>query len=194
MNLTQLRNLASSLKLIRFSSLRKAELQALVDAKQNNQPIPVKYIHPGVIFKKMLGLPIWGWCIDELKILPGKYLQALCIVMGIPKSGTKTKLLDRLLSTAEVRKALADFKPQPQQQSLSEIIQNPNFSGENDSVLKLANAYKGEELKALCKKVRAFAGSTKYAMAASLLNWKIQSSKKGADAFQQVIATLKGQS
>lgn len=175
MNLTQLRNLAESLKLIRFSSLRKAELQALIDAKQNNQPIPVKHIHPGMIFKKMLGLPIWQWCIDELKILPGKYLQALCIVMGIPKTGTKVKLLDRLLSTAEVRKALANFKGQ-------------------DDVQALANSFKGAVLRALCKKVKAFAGSTKYAMAASLLNWKIQSTKKGADVFQQVIATLKGQS
>lgn len=190
MNLTQLRDLAKSLKLIRTSGLKKAELQELIDLRQADRNIPPKHMHPGVIFKKLLSLPSWEWCVEELQVLSGKYLQALSIVMGIPKSGTKAKILERLQTTAEVRFALSDFKHVPQDVTL-ESAANATFVTGDPEVLRLASTYKGEFLKALCRKVKCFAGSTKYAMAAALLQWKNQSAHIGVDAYKAVLASLK---
>ncbi|MUH00083.1 hypothetical protein F7734_50550 [Scytonema sp. UIC 10036] len=173
--LTQLREQAKSLKLIRLSGLKKSELQSLIDARvQKFGDIPVKHLHPGSVFKKMLGIASWEWSDAQLNILPGKYLSALCQVMGIPYSGTKAKCLERLKNAARVRQILKDY-----------------MSG--DDIQALADSMKGAELKQLCKSVRTFAGSTKYAMAASLIQWKLTSSRKGQENYLNAISYLKEQ-
>lgn len=48
-----------------------------------------------------------------------------------------------------------------------------------DQIQAFADAYKGKELKAMCRTVRCYAGSTKYAMAASLIGWRFSCLKRG---------------
>lgn len=172
--LTQLRSQAKSLKLIRLSGLKKVEVQALIDARFSKGDIALKHLHPGLIFKKMLGIASWEWSNEQLNILPGKFLSALCQAMGVAHSGTKSKMIERLKNTANARKVLKDYT------SASDIQ-------------ALADSMKGVELKALCKLVRAFAGSTKYAMAASLIQWKLTSSRKGQENYNNAISYLKQQ-
>lgn len=172
--ITQLKEQAKSLKLIRLSGLKKSELQALIDARFAKTEIPLKHLHPGLIFKKMLGIASWEWSEEQLNILPGKFLSALCQAMGISYSGTKAKCIERLKNCANVRRILKDYTSA-------------------DDIQGLADSMKGSELKALCKSVRAFAGSTKYAMAASLIQWKLNTSRKGQENYQNALELLKQQ-
>jgi hypothetical protein len=49
--LSQLREQAKTLKLIRLSGLKKAEIQALIDARFAKTDIPLKHLHAGLILK-----------------------------------------------------------------------------------------------------------------------------------------------
>lgn len=88
----------------------------------------------------------------------GNELKALCMVLAIPYSGSKGVLRDRILDAWDLRNTIRPFSDDPHQ---------------------LADAFKGKELKAFCKRARVYAGSNKYGMAASLLGWRNGCRKKG---------------
>jgi hypothetical protein len=93
----------------------------------------------------------------------GNELKALCMVLAIPYSGSKTLLRDRILDAWALRTTLRPFSDDPNQ---------------------LVAAFKGKELRTFCKRARVYAGSNKYGMAASLLGWRNSCRKKG----EQLIA------
>ena len=79
-----------------------------------------------------------------------KELQALCLVLVIPYTGTKEKLITRILDVWNIRTKLKSY-------NLPEDI--------------VAN-FKMKELKAMCKTVRKYSGWNKRSMAKVLLNWR----------------------
>jgi hypothetical protein len=93
----------------------------------------------------------------DLKTRTLKELQALCLVMAIPYSGTKSKRIDRIMSIWALRQALKDFNT-PQE---------------------IATAFKAVELKEMCRTARLWLGGNKYSKSANLLNWRNECRAKG---------------
>lgn len=88
-------------------------------------------------------------------------LQALCELMGIPHSGTKEKLIERLLTAAELRHLLKDV------QKVEDLLH-----------------FKGKELRAMCRRAGCFLGVCKRSSAASLLNWRNNCRQRGQAALK----------
>lgn len=173
MNLQQLRSTAKSLGLIRYSKLRKAELQELVTKRLQKEEVPLNHLQFKYTLKALTRKPSWEWQVEELEALNCHCLEALSLLMGVAKSGTKVKKIKRLMDVAEVRSRLKDFV-------------NPDSQEESVEVAKeLASKFKGAELKALCKKAGVYAPSTKYGMGASLLNWRKACNRRGTEVINQ---------
>ncbi|NET58817.1 MAG: hypothetical protein F6K47_22510 [Symploca sp. SIO2E6] len=96
MQLKELRILAKSLGIIRYSRLRKAELEWLVLKRQRGQSIPLKHLKPQLVLKQLTQKPAWEWELLELEALSCKCLEALSYIMGIPKSGKKEEKIQQL--------------------------------------------------------------------------------------------------
>jgi hypothetical protein len=173
-NLKQLREQAKSLGLIRYSKLRKHQLQELIEARLQKQDIPLNHLLPKIILKHLTRKPAWEWQLRELQALNGACLEALSVIMGIAKSGTKSRKIERLWAVTQVRGAIKDFA---NPQSHDEVV---------EIALLVAGRFKGKELKALCKKAKVFAPSTKYGMAASLLGWRRNCNSNGMQALQNL--------
>ena len=93
----------------------------------------------------------------DLKTRTAKELEMLCFVMAIPYSGTKNKRIDRIMAAWVLRTGLKDF----------------------NSPQEIKDAFKGRELKEMCKTARLWRGGNKYSKSASLLNWRNECRKKG---------------
>ena len=92
-----------------------------------------------------------------------KELQALCQALVTPHSGTRAKLIDRIMDVSELRTKLKDFT-QP---------------------AEIKAAFKGKELHAMCIVARAWKGGNKYFKSASLLNWRNTCRKKGEQRIKE---------
>ncbi|NER45979.1 MAG: hypothetical protein F6J92_04685 [Symploca sp. SIO1A3] len=190
MQLKKLRILAKSLGIIRYSRLRKAELEWLVLKRQRGQSIPLKHLLPQLVLKQLTQKPAWEWEKVELEALSCKCLEALSYIMGIPKSGKKVQKIQRLLDMAEVRKAIREFNP-PDRLNSTDPNERENWEQICDVAQQLADKYLGRELRAFCKKVKRFAVSTKWGMAMSLLSWRRECNAKGQRFVQQMRAARK---
>lgn len=127
-------------------------------------------------FRKIIKSPLTEWHSHLFLELSSTQLEALCILLGIPKSGTKAQKIQRLIATVEVRVLLERYLKRCN--SLQEAIYT------------LEHEYKASELKALCRQVGAFYSklSNKYAIATSLMNWRNNCLQRGKEAYQQVKA------
>jgi hypothetical protein len=169
--LKELREQGKGLQLINTSGLKKVDLQKLITAKLQKTSIPLKHLHPALVFKQMISTPSWEWRDEQLKHLGQRELQSLCLVMGVAKTGTKSKIVMRLKAIASVRLILRRYT--------------------QSNVQQLADDFKGKELRALCKKVGvSIAGGTKYFMAASLISWKISSASIGRRNWDLALADV----
>jgi hypothetical protein len=102
------------------------------------------------------------WTAADLAELRGEELAALCLLMGIPHSGTKATRIARLLDAADLRTILASYD-RPDQMT-------PFFS--RTSLVTLA------------KRAGVYTGMGKYGLAAGLLNWRNECRRKG-QAYQE---------
>ncbi|MDA8155585.1 MAG: hypothetical protein M0Z52_03895 [Actinomycetota bacterium] len=102
----------------------------------------------------------------NLKGRSASELRALCYLMVLPHSGTKSKITERILAAWYVRTAIK------------------NFSNRKE----LVEAFKSVELKNMCKAVKVYAGSTKLAKAAALLNWRNECRSKGLKRLEEARA------
>ncbi|NER50732.1 MAG: hypothetical protein F6J92_29485 [Symploca sp. SIO1A3] len=186
----ELRQKAKKLGIIRYSKLRKAELEWLVLKRQRGQSIPLQHLKPQLILKQLTQKPAWEWLPEELFALSCKCLEALSYIMGIPKSGKKVQKIQRLLDMAEVRKAIWEFNP-PDRLNSTDPNERENWEQICDVAQQLADKYLGRELRAFCKKVKRFAVSTKWGMAMSLLSWRKECNAKGQRFVQQMRAARK---
>jgi hypothetical protein len=104
---------------------------------------------------RCLFTPIWEWEWELVNALPNPKIEALCLVMGICHSGTKSEKIKRLKLTSEVRKFL--------------------FNQKVDSLKSLPKKALVEN----AKKVRVIHYLNKYGIAAALLNWRDECNRKG---------------
>lgn len=126
-------------------------------------------------FKTLVRSPLTEWTLPRFSELSAIQLEALCILLGIPKSGNKAQKINRLVQTAEVRLVLDRYRAR--------------HETPEKGIADLANEYTVSELKDLCRKVNCFYSlPTKYAIAASLFNWRANSIKRGIEAYRQVKA------
>lgn len=115
------------------------------------------------ILKKCLITPSWNWEWQELNYLDNEELESLCLVMGIPHSGTKTKKIDRLKTASDVRYFLHN-------QTLESLQTLPKK-------LLVENA----------KKARTPSYLNKYGIAAALINWRAECQRKGNRAVKEAL-------
>ncbi|MFP4336412.1 MAG: hypothetical protein ACLFQP_00640 [Halothece sp.] len=114
--------------------------------------------------KECLQLPPWRWNWDEIKQLSNTEIEALCKVMGIASSGSKSQKIFRLKSVAEVRLFL------------------------NGKDLKTLQNLPKKVLVEKAKKVGVIHYLTKYAIAASLLNWRKSCNSRGMNYVKQIVS------
>ena len=100
----------------------------------------------------------------------GAELQALCMVLAIPYSGSKDRLRERILDAWDLRNTLKPFSDDPKE---------------------LAAVFKSKELRAFCKRARVYSGSNKYGMSAGLLGWRNNCRLKGARLIEEWRAEIK---
>ncbi|MEL6462974.1 MAG: hypothetical protein AAFV71_30900 [Cyanobacteria bacterium J06633_8] len=171
----QLKETGKSLNLVRLSGLKKTELDSLVRAKLNKQEIPLKHLHPNLIFKKMLGTPCTAWTDEQFKYITTKLLKSLCDCLGITKSGTKKQIIQKIKNAAKVSAFLKGYT--------------------KDDVQLLADSFKAKELKAWLRLARTAQKlsilPTKYAMATMLIGWRDKCRAIGQRNFQEAIALIK---
>lgn len=120
------------------------------------------------------------WNAQELSELSNTQLEALCLIMGFPKSGTKAQKIARLISYGSVFALLAPYQPKS------------TFDSTETAQLtqRLAHRFDGKTLSRLCKQVRAFNHSTKYGKAGSLISWRSTCLRRGLDAIAQAKADI----
>lgn len=103
--------------------------------------------------------------IKDLNTRSKTELQALCLALAIPYTGTINTLIERILKAWELRTVLKDFNT-PQE---------------------LVDAFKGRELIEMCKTARCWRGGTKYSKAAGLLQWRNECRRKGQEKVNAAI-------
>ena len=121
------------------------------------------------LIKECLTTPSWEWKWEEIEKCSTKELEALCQLIGLNTGGTKDKKIERLKAAARVRKELFGIK-EPEQLTIK---------------------FKRAELAELAKSVGAIHYLKKYAIAASLLNWKNTCNRQAAENFKDAKAYLK---
>lgn len=117
--------------------------------------------------------PTEEWTRERLSQLPGSELTELCCLAGIPFSGTKNEKVERILAQTEVQRAVRGYGLELGKQPTTEQIQ------------AFADAHKGWLLKAMCRSVGCYAGSTKYALAASLISWRLGCLRRGNEFYRR---------
>ena len=182
MLLRELRQKAKAFGIIRYSTLSKAELEWLVLKRQRGQSIPLCYLKPQLILSQLTRKPVWEWHRVELEALNCICLEALSYIMGIPKSGKKAAKIERLWNMVSVRTILRDFPHSDDWDEFKAIAQS------------FADKYLVRELRAFCKKVKRFAPSNKWGMAASLLGWRKDCNARGQRFVQSMRSNRKQQS
>lgn len=105
--------------------------------------------------------------------LSGEELAGLCEAMGIPYSGTARQKINRLLNARDLREILSGYNTSENDHHQTEAACNA-----------LAEHFKGRELREMCRRAGAYAGSTKYARAAGLLQWRDSCRKRGCNALR----------
>lgn len=121
------------------------------------------------LIKECLTTPSWEWKWKEIEKCSTKELEALCQLIGLNTGGTKDKKIERLKAAARVRKELFGIT-EPEQLTIK---------------------FKRAELAELAKSVGAIHYLNKYAIAASLLNWKNTCSRQAAENIKEAKAYLK---
>lgn len=106
------------------------------------------------------------WTKAQLDGLRGIELEALCRLLGIPHSGAKAAKVARLLDLAELRTRLAPFE-RPDQ---------------------LADRYRLHELRRMARRAGTYAYTTKYGVAAGLLQWRNEARLRGQAFYAEVKA------
>jgi hypothetical protein len=107
------------------------------------------------------------WTPAQLAGLHAAELAILCRLLGVPHSGTKPQQIARLLDLGDLRGILATY----------------------DHPDAMTPFFSGATLRALCKRAGICAPSTKYGLAASLINWRNECRHKGQQFYAELRAT-----
>lgn len=134
---------------------------------------------PTWMFRELVRSPTEDWTQDCLNQLPARELAELCALVGIRYSGTKPEQVERLVVQTAVQRCVRGYGLKQGEQPTVAQIQ------------AFANAYKGKELKVMCRTAGCYAGSTKYAMAASLIGWRFGCLRRGQEYYRHAKEAVK---
>lgn len=119
------------------------------------------------MIRDYLNTKIWLWDWEAIKDLTAKDLEILCLVMGIPKSGSKIEKIRRLKDAAEVRHFTISYPAL----TIGEIARQSSV----------------RELRSLIKKTKMWQGSmSKYGYVASIINWRDKCNARGKEFLKEV--------
>jgi len=104
---------------------------------------------------------------DTLAVMDGRELEAGCMLLGIPKSGTVEEKRERISAAWALRQYLK------------------NWSETSDARQVIAKAHTGKHLKELCQRWGLYAGGSKFAMVSAIIGWRNQCRLDGQAALKQ---------
>ena len=137
-----------------------------------------------ILLYKFLKTPMTTWDFTLLEILNLKQLQNLCLLLGIPYSGTKRKLYERLEIAAELRLKILPFY------QIAYRKENKNSIQQHEALVLaaifFAGAYKSQDLRKLAKLAKIWIAPTKYGNALGLINWLRRTLLKGQQYYKEV--------
>lgn len=127
--------------------------------------------------------PIEAMTEESLSHLTGDELESVCLLLGIPHSGSKSEQIGRILIAKELRMELARWVHSELKSFDSKAcIQAAQVMQEN---------YKGKQLKELCKKAKVYAPSTNSGMCSSLIKWVLDCRRRGQQFYEEQLAIAK---
>ncbi len=129
------------------------------------------------VFKRFIKSHASNWNLFDLKLLNKVQLQTISVLLGIPKSGTKQVIINRIKAIVPIRLMVASFM---------------KLAGEETAKLQaLSSSFLGRELRTFCRTVRTYAPGNKYGMASSLFNWLKGCLRMGQQAYSEMIQQIK---
>ena len=111
-----------------------------------------------LFFELMYDFQSERWNEFELPKLSLRELLALAKLLGCPSCGSKERVIVRLLAQRELRLKLSRFTDNPEE---------------------LANSYKHESLRDMCREAGIWRSGNKRALSAGLLNWRDRCRARG---------------
>lgn len=125
------------------------------------------------LVRELIKQPTHQWTKDKLDQLPNKDLIALSALAGISGGGSKTQLIDRLITLTDLQRVIRPYHRDLDQEVTPAQIQ------------ALAAAYKGEKLKEMCKSAGLFYSLNKYGKASILIKWSRSTLRTGRQALAE---------
>lgn len=112
---------------------------------------------------------------ENLRHLSSVELDVICTLMGIPKNGTKSRKINRILDLWDLRQTLKDYE------------------SSYDGAKKLADSYKRKELYDFAKRTKGWKSGNKIGLASSLLGWRDRCRQKGYNFFNETKKYMRAQ-
>lgn len=119
------------------------------------------------------------WERTDLELLQVKHLDLLFGLLGTPRYSqlNRAQRITKMLIIAKVRMALAPFKLTPEMP----------HEEQKRTVAAVSKRFNGKLLKELCRSAGTFAPSTKYGMAASLMQWRNGCRRNGQKVWEEAM-------
>lgn len=114
------------------------------------------------------------WNEDMLAHFTTKHLQALALMWGAPKSGTKATVIVRILATRQTRLKIARYK------------------SDATATHELSSAYLKCDLKQMCREAGLWRSGNKVQLAATLLSWRNRCRINGAHILERIKREVAG--
>ncbi|NTU86143.1 MAG: hypothetical protein HGA45_43585 [Chloroflexales bacterium] len=127
-------------------------------------------------FRRLCRAHLGEWTEADLAPLTALELACLCQLLGIPHSGTKERLRERIWRARHLRLVLASYELGADHEAQRQVVE------------ALAASYRADELRSLCRAADVFAGTTKYSRAAALLQWRDGCRQRGQEAWAEARA------
>jgi len=128
-------------------------------------------------FRRLVHTTPGEWQRHDLLKLQAAELRALAELLGIPVSGTRAELVERLLSLGGLRQLLADYDG-PDAWEVAE---------------RLVRDFDKRELKGMAALAKIWKSGTKRQLALGLIQWRNECRRKGLERLAAARAQLKKQ-
>lgn len=128
-----------------------------------------------LLTKRLIGTPAGEWRRDDLAHLSGGELRDLALLLGVPHSGTKAVLVNRLLDLGRLRGLLHEYE-------------DADVRGDAE---RLANTYFKRELKGMAAMAKLWKSGTKIQLALGLLQWRNECRRRGQEVYRRSVEALR---